>query len=143
MQWKSYKYANQSTLWPIPRAIFSIFFIHSLFQKIVNRQIDMSNYRNWAASSTATALVIVLLVSSGLERALSKVVDPYVILILTVILLFLQTILVSQAQKEINHAEQDPQGLGNHQCTAGNYVWLAIGALLWVSIIFGSLLPEV
>ena len=63
--WMKYKLDNNSSLWPVPRAIFSIFFTHSLFRK-VNEELEFKAVKEkWDYATAATLFVLFTLISNA------------------------------------------------------------------------------
>lgn len=129
-------------LWPLPRAIFSVFFTHDLFRKIkTNAGLD-PKVGAWSQKSDATFLVVLLLVSNMLDRAANKSLGSPVTDILSLLILLPLAHYLTRAQEMINICCRDPQGRTNAAFTAANYAWMVVGALLWVVVLIGLMLPE-
>lgn len=129
-------------LWPLPRAIFSIFFTHDLFRKIkTNAGLD-PKVGAWAEKSEATILVALLLVSNVLDRAANKSLGSPVTDILSLLILFPLAYYFTRAQEMINACCRDPQGRGNSAFSAANYAWIVAGGLLWILVLIGLMLPD-
>jgi len=62
--WRFFKQKEKSDIIPVARTIFSIFFLHSLFSRIL----DYAKAKNYSGSYSATALFIGYLVVSFLSR---------------------------------------------------------------------------
>jgi hypothetical protein len=138
--WKLYKDATSSQLWPIPRAIFTIFFIHNLFGLVKEKITNKNGSWQWNHRSNATALVVLIIISNLLDRlAMDSIGSPYVDLLSLGILLPLAFSLY-EAQAAINYSCDDPEGVTNKKITGANYFWLAIGACLWMVSIQSILL---
>lgn len=137
--WFLYKCETGEKIWPVPRAIFSIFFAHSLFSKVQDKLIRNNIRFYWDPSTMATLYVVVSIVSNVLDRMSAKDIgSPYTdIFSLVVLPVLYYTLLVPQ--KAINHAENDPSGSSNSRLTFINYLWIAIGLGLWGVGILGFL----
>lgn len=141
--WSLYRSSSNEKLWPIPRAIFSYFFVHSLFRRIQSRLTREKLAVKWNPEAQATVLAVLIFLSSGLDRAASKSFgSPYTDALSFVILipLFLS---FSKAQAVINIACHDPDGIGNSRLTRINYFWIAVVpvvlALIFVGAFMGAL----
>jgi hypothetical protein len=133
--WKLYKDATGSQLWPIPRAIFAVFFVHNLFGLIKEKITNKHGSFQWNHRSNATAVVVLIIISNLLDRlTMESVGSPYVDFLSLGILLPLAFSLY-QAQAAINYSCDDPEGITNKKMTGMNYFWLAIGASLWIASI--------
>lgn len=127
-------------IWPIPRAIFSVFFTHDLFAKIHHHGRGSPFVAGWDHRPQATILVVLTLVSNGLNRlSMKEVGSPYTDILSLVLLLPLLNSLM-QVQEMINASCRDPEGKTNAALGAANYAWIIGGALFWVLVIIGLLL---
>lgn len=138
--WALQKRRYKLDIWPVPRAIFQIFFAHSL-----NREIDFrlgrvdAKYR-WSPGAHATSFVVFSILSNVMDRlSAASIGSPYTDGLSIVALLPLAYSML-QAQKAANAACGDPQGLGNARLTAANYIWLILGFLLWAMAALGLLI---
>jgi hypothetical protein len=135
--WTLQKRRYTLDIWPIPRAIFQIFFAHSL-----NREIDFRLKRvdpryRWSPGAHATVFVIFSIVGSVLDRlSANSIGSPYVD-VLSILTLLPAAYAMLQAQKAANAACGDPKGATNARLTPANYVWLIIGLVLWAMIGLG------
>lgn len=120
------------SIWPVPRAIFLIFFVHSLFGKVQTLGRDKPEVAAWGANGTAWLIVVTYIamnVADLLERR--SIGLPYVGYFGFVGLLLL-VLAYRNAQTMINATCGDPEGKSNNQLTGANYVWIVIGLLIWI-----------
>jgi quinol-cytochrome oxidoreductase complex cytochrome b subunit len=125
-----------SEIWPVPRAIFSIFYIHSLLGKV--KQHALNHNRPVTINTVLIATLIVALALLGLCGMLIR--DPKLLVIFSVLgmcMLVPNMFLYRKAQGFINEACGDPAGDVNREFTTGNYVWIIIGVLIWLMQING------
>lgn len=133
--WQLHKIKHNLKIWPIPRAIFSIFFAHSLFRE-VDQQLKKSKKKHaWKASLMATVYVLCTMIGRFIDRFIPDDTDnPYALMFI-----FSFTIPVGyslfSAQKTINISQNDPKGLSNSKFTWANIVWLILGGVLWLMIL--------
>ncbi len=133
--WKSYKFRHEVSLWPIPRAIFSIFFAHSLFYKIDTALNDNNVEYDWSPGGLATAYVIFSLCSSVFDQLSYREIGlPYVDY-LSALALFVICYCLVQVQKAVNIFNGDVEGSTNNKITFGNVVLLVVGLLIWGLVI--------
>src|SRR4029078_4087385 len=66
--WAIYRRATRQQMWPVARAIFSIFFFHSLYSEIDQRLRRLKVAYEWNPSSLATVTVVLTLAVSFLSR---------------------------------------------------------------------------
>jgi len=137
--WQAYRNHTGEKIWPVPRALFSIFFAHSLFTKIQARLEQRKLTYEWAPRSVATWYVIVSIMSNILDRMSMREVWSPNSDILSVLILpaIYYTLLIPQ--RVINLAEGDSAVASNRTLTPVNYLWILLGAALWLLAILGLL----
>jgi hypothetical protein len=130
-----------STIWPVPRALLAVFYVHALYRKIKAHGQDKPAVAGWKNNLDATVLVLLLVVSSFLDRAaqhsLGSPYTDWLSLASVVPLLFLFV----KAQKMVNLSCNDPDGAGNSGFCKANYAWIICGALFWMFAMIGLFLP--
>lgn len=140
--WSQYKRANASSEWPLPRAIFSIFFIHSLFEKVHTKVLLINADFEWDYRSHATTLVVLQLIANLLDRATMRSVGSPVTDVLSVLWLLPLAWQFYRAQICINAACGDPEGVKNSKFTVANYVWMVIGAVFWFGAFYNIFIDQ-
>lgn len=146
--WSRYQdqapYASEAknTIWPFPRAMFAVFFVHSLFRKIREYGIDKPQVDAWANGTHAGLVVLLLLVSNALDRLASKGIGSPWTDLLSLLILAPMLFAFLNAQEIINVACDDPAGAGNATLSVANYVWIVIGVIFWLLIFVGLVLPD-
>lgn len=140
--WSLYRDATGEKIWPVPRAIFQIFFFHSLF-RIVQGKLDHAGKSfDWNPTSHATIMVLLAVFSNILDRLAGRSIgSPYTDW-LSLVFLFIVAIALQKAQAAINTSCGDPEGTKNASFTGANYFWIVIGIVLWFFIIWGLFLPD-
>jgi len=138
--WQLYKTKNNESIWPIPRAIFSILFTHSLFKLVDEKHEREQTNHKWTAATLATAYVV-MEISAGILSQLSgkEIGSPYTDIVALLLVLPIGLVLAS-AQKAINIAEGDALGDSNSTFTLANFIWIALGLAFWTLNIAGLLL---
>lgn len=137
--WAQQKRRYKLDIWPVPRAIFQIFFAHSL-----NREIDFrlgrvdAKYR-WSPGAHATSFVVCSILSNIMDRLSARSIGSPYTDALALLLLFPLAYSMLQAQKAANAACGDPQGLSNTRLTVANYIWMILGFVLWAMAALGAL----
>jgi hypothetical protein len=140
--WTLHKIDKKLEIWPVPRAVFQIFFAHSL-----NREIDYLLERKqqrftWSPNALATVFVVFTIISNIADRLSWRGIgSPYSDLVSLSTLLPVGYCLL-RTQRAANLACGDPEAVANRRLTAANYLWLTLGALFWALIVLGLLLPE-
>ena len=135
--WAHYKQATNGDLWPVMRAIFSVFFTHELFRAIDDRLKRQNISRAWSPEGLATTVVVLLLLGSVCDRlSFKNIGSPYTdyIALGTMPLL---AYFRHYAQQAANAACNDPAGQGNARCTIANFIWLALGGIFWLLVLIG------
>ena len=135
--WAQHKKHIDPDIWPVPRAIFSIFFTHSLFDLINFRLKDKNIPFNWAPNFLATCYGILLLVETVVERLSAKDIGSPMTDVASILLLPVLAWPLYRAQLAANAACSDPQGTGNSQFTLINWLWIVVGVLFWGFIALG------
>ncbi len=140
--WKQYGQAHQKLLWPVPRAIFAIFFTHSLVRNIRLSLRLGSRPHRWAPRTLATIFVILQIASNILDRLSSYGIGtPASFWASLLVLVPLGATLLS-IQGAANVACGDPAGSRNSRLTAANWAWLGLGGLFWALLLARLLSPE-
>lgn len=137
--WKAYKIKHQEKMWPVARAIFNIFYAHSLFAKVQEKLDKDGTEFDWSPGYVATAYVLLSICSNVLSRmSLREVWSPGSdILSLLIVLPLFYTVLV--AQKAINCAEGEAAVAANDTLTWANYLWIILGVTYWLLGLLGLL----
>ncbi|MGL6159283.1 hypothetical protein [Microbulbifer sp.] len=135
--WSLYKQANNVNMWPVMRAIFSVFFAHSLFRNIdIRVEYSKTGYK-WSPEMMA-GIYVILSIAGIIAGWVSTSVPEYSILDFVSLITFPMTIWVLyKAQTAINIACDDPEGESNAQLAPANYLWIAIGLAFWALVGFG------
>jgi hypothetical protein len=126
--------------WPVPRAIFSIFFTHALFEEVAVRVRRVAPGYWWSPRNLATVYVVCVLVSRLLQRLPSSAIPASVAIFADLVLLAPTIYVLYRAQLAINIAEGDEQGMRNSSFGAANIAWLIVGGIWWAMILLGSYL---
>lgn len=140
--WRHYRAHSGEAMLPIMRALFSIFFTHSLTRRIDDVIRHGVHHHRWSPSVIATLVVILQLVSNGLERMAARSFGSPTTDVLSLLSLLPLGGALWVIQSAANIACGDPQGRRNANLTAANYAWIALGALFWAFALVGLLAPE-
>jgi hypothetical protein len=134
--------SEAGSIWPFPRAIFAIFFVHSLFRKIKAHAPDKPALTAWASNAHAWQLIVFLLAGDVLDRASARSIGSPYTDYLSIVIMAPMLALFLWAQEKINISCDDPSGAGNNRLTKANYFWIILGALWWALVILGYFVPE-
>ncbi|PCK08822.1 MAG: hypothetical protein COA42_07410 [Alteromonadaceae bacterium] len=135
--WRQYKNKNGDNIWPVARGMFSIFFAHSLFERIDGSLEKRSLVYKWYPSSYASFYVIIVIAGRIVDKLSDKSIgSPYtdVISILTIPIV---CYILAKVQGAINLSQDDMNGSSNSNFTLPNYLWCAPGAILWFLVFLG------
>lgn len=140
-QWASHD-KDREDLWPIARAFFAVFFVHSLFREVKALGRDKPAVEAWESGKHATQLVVLMIASQLLDRlAYREIGSPYTDT-LSLIILAPLLLLYTTAQEKINASCDDPGGHSNTHFTAANYAWIIGGAIFWCLVLLNYILPD-
>ncbi|MEJ3674689.1 hypothetical protein WFH35_21130 [Vibrio vulnificus] len=142
--WSIYRAASGEKIWPIARAIFFVFFLHSLCSKVtqsesLSSQGDLPKSLEWDATKYVL-LSILGQISDRLSE--NEIALPYSFFVSLVLFPFMCQILY-KIQLVINESQNDMFGDTNKKLSWLNYVWLSLGGALWLMVIFGGYLTIV
>ena len=140
--WKSYMENSNENIMPFWRAVFSIFFTHSLFRKLNEKALKNDQNHQFSNAALATFYVILTLGSQVTDQLASKGIGLPVTQFLSLLTLPFLVIIFYKAQVTANIASADPQGESNNSLTGANYLWIVIGLLMWVLTLSVYFMPE-
>jgi hypothetical protein len=129
-----------NAIWALPRALFSVFFVHDLFAKVKAHGILNNEVGVWSTKPHATMMVMLLLVSNMLDRAANKDLGSPITDVLSLLILFPLAHQFALAQNMVNISCGDPHAEGNKKFTGANYAWIIFGSLAWLLILWTMLL---
>jgi hypothetical protein len=134
---KQYKIANNENMWPVARAIFSIFFTHSLYAVIDMRAVEKDGSYKWFPNLWATLVVVSLIADNIAGRF-----DGNELLVNGFIFanLIARGFFVFQAQKAINIACDDVDGNSNSRFTVWNFLWIFILPIIFIVAVIAAIL---
>ena len=136
--WSRYKASTQENIWPVPRAIFGIFFTHALFREVDATLVGEDREYSWNPGLLATGYVISLIAIRIVDRlpdSMDNVAVPLELFVLYPLVGFL----LYRAQRAINVACGDPSGASNARLTWANYAWMSIGfVVIALAVAFGA-----
>lgn len=130
--WALQKAANNEDLWPVARAIFPVFFTHSLFQRVESALQAAKREYSWNPSSAASLFVLFAIASPMADRLAARGVGSPYTDVIGFVILPLMAIALYQGQKAINASLGDPNGEANNELTGANWAWLFVFGILWL-----------
>jgi hypothetical protein len=137
--WKNQKLKYKENIWPVARSIFSIFFTHSLFNRIQGALTDAGKNFSWSPNLMATVFILFSIISDITNRLSRTEAEGEFPLFTLIGLLSLIPIIFStyKAQQAANLACNDPLAKQNSQFTLANFLWIGLGVLFWLLMLFG------
>lgn len=139
--WRLHKLDRNLDIWPVPRAIFAIFFAHSLNQEIDQRLRRSGIRYTWSPGTWAMMYVFSTIAARVTSRFLESTLPPGLNLLVIALLLTGITLPLVNAQRAANLACDDPDATLNSRFTIANWAWLALGGLWWLLLLIGLLMP--
>lgn len=135
--WKLRQKEYGENVIPWLRAIFFVFFTHSLFKKIEKTSIAKGVATAWGATTLATIFVLLTVISNILERINKNseeigAIDYTGLVILAVLVWPLYVV-----QGVVNKVNNDPKGELNSSYSIYNYIFIVIGVLVWLLVMIG------
>jgi hypothetical protein len=139
--WSTYRArSTDKDLWPATRALFSIFFAHSLNRLVASTLKRRGIPFEWEPNLLASCFVFCVLVANVVGRAADKGIgNPWTDLISLAAYVALLFVLIS-TQRAINAACRQPDGETNSNFNWANWIWIVVGALVWLLLLVGLLL---
>jgi hypothetical protein len=144
MHWQRYRHTSgrSETIWPVPRAVFSIFFTHALTERIARVLGPGRRDIHWSPRSLATSYVVLAIAGNILDRLAGSGIGSPTTDLMSIVVLAPTAWVLGEIQSAANHACSDPAGSGNARFTWANWIWIALGAALWALVIMGLFMPE-
>ena len=145
LHWRRIKQTEQSDIWPVPRAIFSVFFIYPLLIEFDGSREQKNIEYKWSVALNVTLYVVFFIVGNLLDRiyGIAEMEVNGVYYGLWLASLIVPVWVISNAQRVANLACDDAQGETNSKWTLGNTLWLGACVVLWALAIVGLFFTEV
>jgi hypothetical protein len=128
---------QHKTYWPVARAIFSIFFTHSLFAEVDAALRRRGAVHAWSPRGMATQYVVCSIASNICDKLAARDIGSPLTDVAGLLLLLPICGALYEAQRAINIAEGDTAGERNRSLTPANFAWLVLGGLLWLLLLLG------
>ena len=133
--WKLYKVSNDEQMWPVARAIFSIFFVYILFGLVDDHLERAKKSFAWSPGGLAIWYILFSILGYVMDRLPTFDIGPVNSELAGFLLLPLVYFTLVNAQKAINLSQNDPEGESNSSYTPGNYLWIALGGVFWLFLL--------
>lgn len=145
--WKLQQKLMDKKIYPVWRAIFSIFFTHALFKRIDQQAAHLEQRHKFNATALATFFVFAVIASNILDRLAVNTnmlngISNNTVIMISLALFFLSTYPLVKVQATINRINNDMLGYLNHKYSLANYALMTIGTVLWFLVALGLLLES-
>jgi hypothetical protein len=145
--WKCQQQVMDKKIYPVWRAIFSIFFAYSLFKRIDQKASHLDQRYRFKAGVLATFYVFSVVASQVIDRIAMNTgvldsISNSLIVITSLALFLLSTYPLLKVQSTVNRINNDILGYLNYKYSLANYVLMAIGTVLWLLIALALLLDS-
>lgn len=138
--WSNYRNETGAKVWPIARSFFSIFFVHDLFKKMLGKHSNPTSEMSKMVDIWALIYALTYLASQISDHLSGKELGfPYIDYI-SFILLPATCWSLYKAQILANTVCNDSDGSKNNKFSILNYLWLALGAVVWGLMVWGMTL---
>jgi len=150
--WQLQQPSMAKKIYPLLRAIFSIFFTHSLFKRINEQASKVENKHRFNANFMATLYVVTIVLSHLIDRltitgddgtagiiGFHGVFSGNTLIIISVGIFLISAFPLVQVQATANRINDDMLGYLNHKYSLWNYVLIVTGTLLWAMLGLGIL----
>ena len=135
--WKLQNTYSLPSVMPIARAIFAVFFTHSLTHRI---KLSMENKNipgSKSLSLLATAFVVLIILSNIFSKLSGSGDYPYYFDYIWIALLYLSVIPLVEIQDKVNALKGDPLGSINSKYNWQNILVMIVGGAIWLLLIIG------
>lgn len=137
--WKLQQASIDKKIHPVLRAIFSIFFTHSLFNRINLQAGHLEKKHKFNANVLATFFVAAIIISNILDRlsvtsGAMETTTTTVTGIISVALFLLSAYPLVKVQATVNRINNDLLGYLNYKYSLWNYILIVPGSVFWLLI---------
>jgi hypothetical protein len=137
MHWARYRRYHKAQLWPVARAIFSIFFTHSLGEEIAQRLERGGVRHRWSPGALAAGYVLFQIIATICDRLSANNIGSPTTDVIGLMALIPISCCLWGIQNAANIACDEPHGESNRTFTWANWLWIVLGMLLWGLVLIG------
>jgi len=146
--WKRQQPMMDKKIYPVWRAIFSIFFTHSLFKRIDQQAVHLSQQHKFNANALATFFVAAIVVSNVIDRLsintdMAQSITNTILIITSLVLFLFSAYPLAKVQATVNRINNDMLGYLNHKYSLWNYVLIILGTVSWLMLAIGLLAESI
>ena len=142
--WKRQQPMMDKKIYPVWRAVFSIFFTHSLFKRIDQQAVHLPQQHKFNANVLATFFVAAIIVSNVIDRLsintdIAQNITNTTLIITSLVLFLFSAYPLAKVQATVNRINNDMLGYLNHKYSAWNYALIVLGIVSWLMLAMGLL----
>ena len=142
--WKRQQPMMDKKIYPVWRAIFSIFFTHSLFKRIDQQAVHLPQQHKFNANVLATFFVAAIVASHIIDRLsintdIAQSITNTTLIITSVVIFLFSAYPLAKVQATVNRINNDMLGYLNHKYSVWNYVLIVLGIVSWLMLAMGLL----
>ncbi len=142
--WKRQQPMMDKKIYPVWRAIFSIFFTHSLFKRIDQQAVHLPQQHKFNANVLATFFVAAIVVSHVIDRLsintdINQSITNTTLIITSLVIFLFSAYPLAKVQATVNRINNDMLGYLNHKYSMWNYVLIVLGIVSWLMLAMGLL----
>lgn len=142
--WKRQQPMMDKKIYPVWRAIFSIFFTHSLFKRIDQQAVHLPQQHKFNANVLATFFVAAIVASHIIDRLsintdIAQSITNTTLIITSVVIFLFSAYPLAKVQATVNRINNDMLGYLNHKYSAWNYALIVLGIVSWLMLAMGLL----
>ena len=146
--WKRQQPTMDKKIYPVWRAIFTIFFTHSLFKRIDQQAVHLPQQHKFNANALATFFVAAIVVSNVIDRLsintdMAQSITNTILLITSLVLFLFSAYPLAKVQATVNRINNDMLGYLNHKYSVWNYVLIILGTVSWLMLAMGLLAESI
>ncbi len=146
--WKRQQPMMDKKIYPVWRAIFLIFFTHSLFKRIDQQAVHLPQQHKFNANALATFFVAAIVVSNVIDRLsintdMAQSITNTILKITSLVLFLFSAYPLAKVQATINRINNDMLGYLNHKYSVWNYALIILGTVSWLMLAMGLLAESI
>lgn len=124
--WSQYTKSTNDNMWPAMRAIFSIFFVHSLFDLFEMKYSQKNGELPKSINYLATIYVVFSVLGQVCTQLFESGYENPLTLVFSFLSLPITGWVIYKSQSLANYSGIDVHGASNNKLTAVNYLWVII-----------------
>lgn len=124
--WSQYKKSTNDDLWPVMRALFSIFFVHSLFALFEMKYEQKNGEPPKSIKHLATIYVVFAVIGQVCTQLVENGYNNPLTVIFSVLIIPISGWIIYKTQSLANYAGEDVHASSNNKLTPINYLWIVV-----------------